>query len=74
MNLLRILLIALAVWIVILLIRNARARKQASDQRPKKQVEDMVECAHCGVHLPENEAIQDGDKYFCSESHRQQSQ
>jgi uncharacterized protein len=33
-------------------------------------VAKMVACAHCGVHLPESEAIRDGDKYFCSEEHR----
>ena len=70
MNLLRLLLIALAVWIVIILIRNARAKKRTLDQRPGKQVENMVECAHCGIHLPENEAIRDGDTFYCCEQHR----
>lgn len=73
MNLLRIILIALAVWIVIVLIRNARAKKQTTDQRPEKQVENMVECAHCGVHLPENEAIREGSDFYCCDEHRRQS-
>ena len=70
MNLVRILVIGLAVWIIIVLIRNARDKKRASDQRPKDRVENMVECAHCGLHLPENEAIRDGEQFFCSKQHR----
>lgn len=72
MNLLRLIIIALAVWIVIVLIRNARNRKQVSDRRPADKVENMVSCAQCGVHLPENEAIRDGDRYFCSKEHRKE--
>ena len=70
MNLLRLIIIALAVWIVIVLIRNARHRKQVSDRRPTDKVENMVSCAQCGMHLPENEAIRDGERYFCSKEHR----
>lgn len=73
MNLLRILLIALAVWIVIILVRNARQGKQVRDKRPRDKVENMVECATCGVHLPEKEAICEGDTFFCCEAHRRQA-
>jgi uncharacterized protein len=33
-------------------------------------VEDMVRCAHCGVHIPRSESIASGGNSFCSESHR----
>lgn len=32
--------------------------------------QDMVQCAHCGVHLPRSEALTQGSEPFCSESHR----
>ena len=35
---------------------------------------DMVKCDHCGLHIPRNEAVTAGDKYFCSDEHRQQHQ
>nr|MBA2483461.1 hypothetical protein [Nitrosomonas sp.] len=35
---------------------------------------DMVKCDHCGLHILRNEAVTDGDKYFCSDEHRQQYQ
>lgn len=32
--------------------------------------QDMVQCAHCGVHLPRPEALSEGGELYCSESHR----
>ena len=32
--------------------------------------EQMVTCSHCGLYLPQSEAIPDGDKFFCSAEHR----
>lgn len=31
---------------------------------------EMVACAHCGVHLPQVDALAAGDAFFCSEPHR----
>lgn len=30
----------------------------------------IVACARCGVHLPEPEAIRDGEQVFCSRTHQ----
>ena len=30
----------------------------------------MVECAHCGLHLPQGEAVFDGATPYCGEPHR----
>lgn len=36
------------------------------------RAEDMVQCAHCGVHLPEGEALKDGHGHlYCGTAHRQ---
>lgn len=35
---------------------------------------DMVKCSQCGLHILRNEAVSTGDKYFCSDEHRQQYQ
>ncbi|MDO9005875.1 MAG: PP0621 family protein [Aquabacterium sp.] len=41
---------------------------------PSPLPQSMVECAHCGVHMPANEALlgqrPTGADYFCSEDHR----
>jgi len=37
--------------------------------------QDMVACAHCGLHLPRSEALADGpggsEPFYCSAAHRQ---
>lgn len=34
--------------------------------------EKIVKCLHCGLHIPEKEAIKQGDKNFCSIEHAKQ--
>jgi uncharacterized protein len=34
-------------------------------------VENMVACAHCGVHLPQSEAVRgEASLHYCSDAHR----
>lgn len=51
--------------------------KKRHDQLPTDQAvrrdpdpEKMVVCAHCGVHLPESDALLDGSLHFCNAAHR----
>jgi uncharacterized protein len=30
----------------------------------------MLRCAHCGLHLPDNEAVMSGNTAYCSDAHR----
>ncbi|MFA6970980.1 MAG: PP0621 family protein [Gallionella sp.] len=55
--------------VVYLLLKSYRksAPKQAEE---KSQAEDMVRCAHCGVHLPIGEAVRSGEQQFCCAAHR----
>ena len=61
-----LLLIAIAA-VIYLLIRFYRKDKHQQD---KNLAEDMVRCAHCGVHLPKGESIQAGGHFFCGAEHR----
>lgn len=63
----RLLLIIAIAAVIYLLIRSYR--KQAP-QQDKTTAEDMVRCAHCGVHLPKGESIQDHEQFFCGTEHR----
>lgn len=35
-----------------------------------QEVEQMLPCAHCGLHVPEREGVRGGGSFFCSEEHR----
>ncbi|HMZ01904.1 MAG TPA: PP0621 family protein [Burkholderiaceae bacterium] len=68
-----ILLLALA---VVALWRGARrrdaARPDAATPPPRRGAapEAMVRCAHCGLYLAAADALQDGERSYCSEAHR----
>ena len=64
----RLLLIIAIVVLVYLLIRSYR--KQAPQQDKTITAEDMVRCAHCGVHLPKGESIEADGQFFCGAGHR----
>ena len=83
----RIVLLALAVLVLVGLLRRALSGRKSDDPRaadrqagppaPGAAVPELVACAHCGVHLPKNEAIaQEGaaapaaTRFFCCEEHR----
>lgn len=54
---------------------EARERRHAAAPRnptnaPLAAPQDMVECAHCGLHLPRSEAIEAAGRSYCSAEHR----
>ena len=67
-------LVALVVIIAIGIWRNNRRKAAAPPPQPKKRLrtpEDMVTCAHCGLHLPASDAITSPDRQqYCSTEHR----
>jgi len=56
--------IGLVIWILLRLSRTQRV-----GEKPLKQVGNMVRCAHCGTHVPENEALHAGGKAYCCREH-----
>jgi uncharacterized protein len=69
---LRLVIILIGLWLVLTIIKRALAsrRKPPPD---KPAVSKMVACAHCGVHIPESEAVHDGDRRYCCEEHRRKT-
>ena len=68
----KILLIIVVFAAVYFIVRGyARAvTRSRSTETSIKGDEDMVQCRHCGVHLPRSESLGAGDAFFCSEEHR----
>lgn len=65
--LLVVLVIAYAVW---------RGQRQGAVRDAKQAprtplVQNMVACAHCGLHLPAADAIPHQGHHYCSPAHRQ---
>lgn len=76
----RYIVVTLALALIVFWIfRAARGRgpdqqlpkgKSESHRPPTLPVEDMVSCAHCGLHLPKAEAIAGKSAMYCSADHR----
>jgi len=56
--------IAALVYLLVKSFRKSAAPQSQSD------AEDMVRCAHCGVHFPKSEGILSGGHSFCGVEHR----
>lgn len=60
--------------VVIVFVWWAWRRSRSSTQQPSAPAapspQDMVTCAHCGVHLPHNEAVSGQRGPYCSTAHR----
>jgi uncharacterized protein len=74
---LRILLVALAVGVVIWLLRSRRVgssgQGQGQGEGGSKKVAApgrMVRCAVCALHLPASDAVAEGETFYCGEAHR----
>jgi len=65
-KLLLIILVFVGAWWILKKYRNSLTRKEPP---PAGAAEDMVRCAHCGVHLPRSESHPGSGKFFCSEEH-----
>jgi uncharacterized protein len=61
-----LLLACLTLWRRLQAWRQANGRQQAAEQA---QPERMVRCQNCQVHLPEHQAIQSGQRWYCSREH-----
>lgn len=66
------LVLLLVVVGVLWFARSRAAGKPARRGPPGKPppVQPMVSCAHCGVHLPRDDAVDGANGLYCSEAHR----
>jgi uncharacterized protein len=81
---LRYIIVTLALALVIFwVMRAARGgkphqplpkEKDAARQPPIALVQDMVSCAHCGLHLPIGEAISGKNALYCTPEHQRQAE
>ena len=62
-------LLLLVYWILKGYRRSIERRGAPPAARPG---EDMVRCAHCGVHLPRSESITTQGRFFCTREHERE--
>lgn len=70
----RIFLVLVLLAVSLYVVKYLRAKLDNSQKSIKKDTENqkMVKCQSCGLHIPDSEAIKQGDKVFCSLEHAKQ--
>lgn len=70
--LLVVLAVAIGIWRSRRVPDDAAPRPSSpSSPSPRALSQDMLACAHCGVHIPQAEAVMRGDQAYCCTEHRQ---
>lgn len=67
-------ILIVAVLALVWLLRSTmRPRVRPPDPKPARDgasTQAMLACAHCGLHMPQDEALPGRGGVFCSEAHR----
>ena len=67
----KIFLFLIAVFVLLWLRRGATTnRRRGGATKPPRAPQPMIACAHCGVHLPRDEALPGRGGVFCGDAHR----
>jgi uncharacterized protein len=68
----KILLLAIAIWLLYAVVKRYLTSVDQNDKAAEKP-EDMVQCNHCGVHLPKSDSLIVNDQHYCCEEHSHQA-
>jgi uncharacterized protein len=68
----KILLVLLLVIGVMLLLRHLGRPRVGPRRDAGPNVEAMVRCVVCGIHVPRSEGLMQAGRTFCSDEHRRQ--
>lgn len=66
---LRTLVILIAIALVVIAVRGLLRSSRPAGRRGQQPAR-VVQCAHCGVYIPEHEALASGGRFYCSDAHR----
>lgn len=56
-------------WILRSYWRRFALQRRGKSAPVKRGSQSLVRCDHCGVHIPEDQAIRRQERAFCSEEH-----
>ncbi|HQZ01409.1 MAG TPA: PP0621 family protein [Thauera sp.] len=76
-NLLILILVVAGIWWFGRVLTRAKEKiaevQRAAQKRGGRAVaapEQMCECAHCGVNVPESDGVREGGRFYCCDAHR----
>lgn len=72
----RVLVIALAIFLVFIIVRGQFKRYRKRMQAPKSEenIASIVKCDVCQVHVPKDKAVHRDGRFYCGEAHAQRGE
>ncbi len=72
----RLIFLVLTIYLLIVIFKRSNTGTKNDDKNIKKgapakeqEIENMVQCASCAVHLPRSEAFLVNGDFYCSQAH-----
>ncbi len=71
MGIIRLITVAAVIWLAWFFFKRFQRYAEEKKQIPKKEepISSVKKCAVCGVYVPEHEAFERNDRYYCSRAH-----
>lgn len=69
MSLIRLIVIALIIYLLIQIFKRWSANKNNLPSTQEDNSTKMVQCKTCQLHIPENEAFKKDGEFYCSQAH-----
>ncbi len=66
-------LIILIALVLIVIAAKRLWQTSRPGEKPRLKSGQMVQCENCGVYIPTQEALQQGEHYYCSQAHLDES-
>ena len=72
MGIIRLVTVVAILWLAWFFFKRFQQNMLERKQSKKKEtpVSNVKECAVCGVHVPETEALSHNGRYYCSIAHK----
>lgn len=72
MGLIKLIILVAAVIGLVMLWRRFKTWQRSNQQRSAAPDRPalMVRCAQCQLHLPQDQALRSGDRWYCCDAHR----
>jgi uncharacterized protein len=73
MGLIRFLFLLLIAGVLWFMAKNYMRKQEIRRRKEQERLPTgrIVRCTQCAVHLPEHDALREGNEWFCSREHRQ---
>jgi uncharacterized protein len=71
MNFIRLIVIFVLIYLGLALVKSIYRRSITFSKRGHAAVAKMVQCEHCGIYIPSQEAVYAGGHCYCSHEHSQ---